>query len=85
MNKHTAILPDGTTAKRNSENRIYTHCVAVRRDGGPWKAATWCGRRDLAEKQLQHWGGIRQYKTNIPVYVEARILTVTVTQSVPRK
>lgn len=31
MNRHTAQLPDGSTAKRNSKNRIYPFCVAVRR------------------------------------------------------
>lgn len=29
-NKHEAILPDGSVAKRKSQNRVYTHCVAVR-------------------------------------------------------
>lgn len=32
-NKHEAILPDGSVAKRTSKNRVYTHCVAVR---GSW-------------------------------------------------
>lgn len=32
MNKHEAILPDGSVAKRNSQNRVYSHCVAFRRD-----------------------------------------------------
>jgi hypothetical protein len=31
--KHTATLPDGTIAKRHSLNRVYSHCVAWRRDG----------------------------------------------------
>jgi len=31
-NKHTAILPDGSVATRTSQNRVYTHCVAVRMD-----------------------------------------------------
>jgi hypothetical protein len=30
MNKHTAILPDGNVAKRNSKTRVYTHCVAIK-------------------------------------------------------
>ena len=30
MNKHTAVLPDGTVATRNSKNRVYPYCVAVR-------------------------------------------------------
>lgn len=32
MNKHTAVLPDGTVATRNSKNRVYPYCVAVRED-----------------------------------------------------
>lgn len=31
MNKHFVILPDGSEAKRNSKNRVYSHCVAFRR------------------------------------------------------
>lgn len=34
MNIHTAVLPDGTNAKRTSENRTYTHLVAVHYRGG---------------------------------------------------
>lgn len=30
MNKHIAILPDGNIAKRNSKNKVYTHCVAIK-------------------------------------------------------
>lgn len=30
MNKHFAIDANGTTHTRNSENRVYSHCVAVR-------------------------------------------------------
>ena len=29
-NKHTAALPDGTIATRNTDNRIYPFCVAER-------------------------------------------------------
>ena len=29
-NKHTATLPDGSIAKRTSENKTYSHCVAYR-------------------------------------------------------
>ncbi len=29
MNKHFAILPDGVKATRNSQNRTYTHAIAV--------------------------------------------------------
>jgi len=29
MNLHTVVLPNGTTAKRTSDNRTYTHAVAV--------------------------------------------------------
>lgn len=30
MNRHTATDANGTVHTRNSENRVYTHCVAVR-------------------------------------------------------
>ena len=30
MNKYEAVLPDGSVAKRSSQNRVYSHCVAVR-------------------------------------------------------
>jgi len=29
-NKHTAVLPDGSIAKRVSQNRVYSHCIAGR-------------------------------------------------------
>jgi hypothetical protein len=29
MNKHFVIHPDGTKSTRNSENRVYTHAIAV--------------------------------------------------------
>ncbi len=29
MNKHFVILPDGVKATRNSQNRTYTHAIAV--------------------------------------------------------
>lgn len=35
MNKHTAQLPDGTIATRNSKTRVYSHVVVM----GPEKAA----------------------------------------------
>lgn len=31
--KHEAVLPDGTIAKRTSQSRKYSHCVAFRGDG----------------------------------------------------
>lgn len=32
MNKHRAILPDGSIATRNSKDRVYPFCVAFRLD-----------------------------------------------------
>lgn len=38
MNLHTAILPNGNTAKRTSANRVYTHAVVT--VGRKWNAET---------------------------------------------
>lgn len=41
MNIHTVTLPDGTTATRKSENRIYTHVVISERQNGSYDRSTW--------------------------------------------
>jgi len=78
--KHTATLPDGTVATRTSKTRVYSHVVAVRDHGGPWSAANWCSRQDLAAKyasQQQRYLQPGDVEI-IPVKVQ-RDITVTLT------
>lgn len=49
-NIHTAILADGTTVTRTSDNRKYTHVVV---DQGA--AVTWAGSHQLGVKALATW------------------------------
>lgn len=55
MNTYTAVAPNGETFTRKT-NRTYTHAVAVSRNGvDDWKVETWCGRLDLAQKQVKNY------------------------------
>lgn len=47
---HTVTLPNGSQATRTSKTRVYTHAVVT--NDRVW---SWCGRRDLAEKELAKW------------------------------
>jgi hypothetical protein len=47
MNKHTATLPDGKIATRNSKSRVYSHVVAI----GPEKAAL---RADSYRRSIEY-------------------------------
>lgn len=47
MNKHTATLPDGTIATRNSKTRVYSHVVVM----GPEKAAL---RADSYRRSIEY-------------------------------
>ena len=47
MNKHTAQLPDGNVATRNSKTRVYTHAVAL----GPAKASKLIERNEAFRNQ----------------------------------
>lgn len=49
----TVTLPDGTVATRTTA-RTYTHAVITSADGY-WGVIAWCGRYDLAQKQLEHF------------------------------
>jgi len=64
----TATGADGTVYRRTSENRKYTHCVAIHfksRDyperpewnRGPFTKTEWAGARHLAEKNASSWRG----------------------------
>jgi hypothetical protein len=53
----TATLPDGTTATRKSQDRTYTHCIAVLSSNGSWFAHSWAGRPDLARKAAARVNG----------------------------
>lgn len=60
MNKHTAIMPDGTVATRNSKTRTYTHCLGIKwEDDKTWGAYSWHGSRELAEKAMQTMSVLR--------------------------
>jgi len=51
MNKHTATCPNGQIVKRNSANRVYSHCViAWRESTKAWVVQGWTSRLDLAQK-----------------------------------
>ena len=55
MNKHTAVLPDGNIATRNSKTRVYTHAVAYRPtykgiQADRWYVSSYAGSLALAEK-----------------------------------
>jgi hypothetical protein len=59
MNKHSATLPDGNIATRNSKTRVYTHAVAFKRvyDGvetSQWFVNSFAGNLALAEKAKAH-------------------------------
>lgn len=53
-----AIDPTGAAHKRTSDTRTYTHCVLVRTErdipdqATVWGPATWVGRPDLVQAQL---------------------------------
>lgn len=57
MNMHTATLPNGETATRNSATKTYTHMIAVKdwSAGGDeeWGALNWCGSATLAQKAAE--------------------------------
>lgn len=76
--KHTATLPDGTVATRTSKTHVYTHIVAVRDHGGPWSAANWCSRRDLAAKYASQQQQYRQ-PGDVKIIPVQRDITVTLT------
>lgn len=67
----TATLPDGTVATRRTA-RTYTHVVISRTTytdgtGGQWHAHGWCGRLDLAQKQVAKLLGSCTAGSEVPV------------------
>ncbi len=52
-NIYAVSAPDGTVFTRKGKT-LLSHAVLICVDG-IWKAKNWCGRIDLAEKQLKVW------------------------------
>lgn len=81
-NIHTATH-EGVTCTRTSQDRVYTHCLFVRKPDSTnesernWSVATWCGRLDLAHKAYASW---RYWPERAIVPVE-----LTIKETKPRK
>lgn len=71
MKKHTYFVENHPTITRTT-HRTYTHAVIYDRADGTSEAATWCGRYDLALKEL---GKYQKYN-----YKNARIAPVHIKQ-----
>lgn len=65
--KLTVIAPDGSIVSRRT-HRVYTHAILAF-GSGPWSACTWCGRPDLAQKELVKWK--QRYPEAVMVPVQA--------------
>ena len=55
MTTFTFTAPDGTTLKRTSKTRTYTHAILYFADG-QWKLGSCVGRPDLVAERLEYWG-----------------------------
>lgn len=66
---YTATLPNGEVVTRKTE-RTYTHVVVSEvtyQDGEPrFSNCTWCGRPDLAQKQVALWERNWQKQVGVP-------------------
>ena len=51
----TFKAPDGTTLKRTSKTRTYTHAIIYLKDG-KWKLGSCVGRPELVAERLEYWG-----------------------------
>ena len=52
----TFTAPDGTTLKRTSKTRIYTHAVIYKDRDGKWVMGSCVGRPELVADRLEQWG-----------------------------
>jgi hypothetical protein len=53
MNKHTATCPDGSTVKRNSKNRTYSHVAVIKNVRcNQWIVIGWSSTAELARKNV---------------------------------
>lgn len=82
MNKHTAMDTAGRVHKRNSKDRLYSHCVVAicnDRSNSPGSTiARWASSLRLAEKQAS---GLR-----MSAWIDCvEVIPTTVTVSVPRE
>ena len=80
----TATLPDGTTATRKSQDRTYTHCIAVQMSSGAWLATSWAGRPDLAMKAAARINGRAIEATVAHVTAPPKTLTKAQIQDILR-
>ena len=51
---HYSAAFDGCFFKFTT-TRSYTHLLIVKEAADDWRALSWCGRLDLAEKQMRAW------------------------------
>lgn len=75
MNKHSAILPDGTVVTRNSKTMRYAHCVAARKNG-EWGFYGWSQTTQGAVKMARE-AELRGYPRSDIQIVNASILDET--------
>lgn len=54
MKKHTYFVENHPEITRTT-HRTYTHAVIFDRENGATDACTWCGRYDLAAKELSKY------------------------------
>jgi alkanesulfonate monooxygenase SsuD/methylene tetrahydromethanopterin reductase-like flavin-dependent oxidoreductase (luciferase family) len=52
----TFTAPDGTTLKRTSETRTYTHAIIYKNGAGKWVIGSCVGRPELVAERLEQWG-----------------------------
>ncbi len=55
MRTYTFTAPDGTTLKRKSATRSYSHAIIFKREG-KWVMGSCVGRPDLVAARLETWG-----------------------------
>ena len=83
MNKHTATLPDGNIATRNSKSRVYTHAVAFKRvydgvEASQWYVNSFAGNLALAEKAKVHLLGNINHSLNEGRYAGTEVTIIQV-------